>query len=381
MKIFYWCPFISKVATVKAVINSADSLVKYSKDKLKPFILNAAGEWDSEIKIISEKKIGIINLPNKLNYNTLPRFGFIRSRITYILIFLNSFFPLYKILKKEKPEYLIIHLVSSLPLILLFLFKFETKFILRISGLPKLNIFRKFLWNLITKKIYLVTSPTRGTIENLEENQMFYGKLKFLPDPIIDLKSFGILKKEKTDIHKEFSKDKSILSIGRLTKQKNFSFLIKCFKKILNKHENLNLFIIGEGELKKDLEELINKENLNEKVFLLGFKDNVYKYLNNCKCFILSSFWEDPGFVLIEAGIANATIISSNCPNGPVEILESGKNGYLFKSNNEKDFYIKFDDFINSDMETIMKKKLNLKKNIKIYTKFYHYKKIFNLFK
>ena len=141
------------------------------------------------------------------------------------------------------------------------------------------------------------------------------------------------------------------------------------------------LFIIGEGELKKDLEELINKENLNEKVFLLGFKDNVYKYLNNCKCFILSSFWEDPGFVLIEAGIANATIISSNCPNGPVEILESGKNGYLFKSNNEKDFYIKFDDFINSDMETIMKKKLNLKKNIKIYTKFYHYKKIFNLFK
>ena len=44
---------------------------------------------------------------------------------------------------------------------------------------------------------------------------------------------------------------------------------------------------------------------------------------NNCKCFLLTSLWEDPGFVLVEAGIANATVISSNCPNGPEEILEN----------------------------------------------------------
>ena len=59
---------------------------------------------------------------------------------------------------------------------------------------------------------------------------------------------------------------------------------------------------------------------------------------NNCKCFLLCSLWEDPGFVLVEAGISNATVISSNCPNGPVEILENGKNGFLFESNSAKSF-------------------------------------------
>ena len=50
------------------------------------------------------------------------------------------------LIKKEKPDYLIIHLISFLPLSLLIFSKFETKFILRISGYPKLNVIRKFFW-------------------------------------------------------------------------------------------------------------------------------------------------------------------------------------------------------------------------------------------
>ena len=46
MKIFYWSPFISKVATITAVINSMISLTKYSKNKLEPQLINVAGEWD-----------------------------------------------------------------------------------------------------------------------------------------------------------------------------------------------------------------------------------------------------------------------------------------------------------------------------------------------
>ena len=45
-KVFYWCPFISKVATVRSVVKSAESLKRYSKGKFKPVILNVAGEWD-----------------------------------------------------------------------------------------------------------------------------------------------------------------------------------------------------------------------------------------------------------------------------------------------------------------------------------------------
>ena len=51
-------------------------------------------------------------------------------------------------------------------------------------------------------------------------------------------------------------------------------------------------------------------------------------------CFLSTSLWEDPGFVLIEAGFCRSTIISSDCKNGPEEILMNGKSGYLFQSNN-----------------------------------------------
>ena len=75
--------------------------------------------------------------------------------------------PLKKLIDKEKPDFLIIHLITSLPLILLIFFNFNTKFILRISGMPKLNFFRKVLWKLISKKIYLVTCPTITTLNYL----------------------------------------------------------------------------------------------------------------------------------------------------------------------------------------------------------------------
>ena len=68
-----------------------------------------------------------------------------------------GFMPLLKTLKKNKPDYIIIHLITSLPLILLLFFNFETKFILRISGYPRMNFFRKLLWKLTLKKIYLIT--------------------------------------------------------------------------------------------------------------------------------------------------------------------------------------------------------------------------------
>ena len=105
----------------------------------------------------------------------------------------------------------------------------------------------------------------------------------------------------------------------------------------------------------------------------MGYKKNVYRYLRSCYCFILSSLWEDPGFVLIEAASMNATIISSDCPNGPKEFLDNGNNGFLFRNNSKESFFSIFDTFIESDEVLINKKKLLAKKQIKDFTKFNHY--------
>ena len=74
---------------------------------------------------------------------------------------------------------------------------------------------------------------------------------------------------------------------------------------------------------------------------------------------------EDPGFVILEAALSNTFIISSNCPNGPNEILSSGKNGLLFKNNNLSDLLSKFDEFKNLNKDQIHSKKILAKKKIK----------------
>ena len=200
MKIFYWGPYISKVATVKAIIESAKSLKKYSKKKIDLSLINAFGEW-SDFK---DEEINIINLNNKKVQTKKEIVGFIKSRIHFFLIWFISFFPLLSLLKKEKPSFLIIHLITSLPLFLLLFFKFETKFILRISGYPKLTLMRKVLWKLVSKKIFKVTCPTLGTYNRLKSENIFYDKLIFIPDPILNINDFKIKKNEDIEIEKNF---------------------------------------------------------------------------------------------------------------------------------------------------------------------------------
>ena len=72
-----------------------------------------------------------------------------------------------KILDKEKPDYLVVQLITSLPMFLILLFDFKTKFILRISGLPRITFFRKILWKLALKKFEYITCPTISTMEYL----------------------------------------------------------------------------------------------------------------------------------------------------------------------------------------------------------------------
>jgi len=380
MKIFYWSPFISKVATVSSVIRSAESILKYSKKKnnINVAIIDAIGEWKNYRKIINPK-IEIINLSKKNISESLPKVGFFKSRLSYALIFALTFFKLLNLINKEKPDYIIAHLLTSLPIFLTLIIKNKTKVIIRISGLPKLNLVRYIFWKLFSKKIYRVTCPTTLTYEYLKKINIFdQNKLFVLRDPVIQLHEFLIKKNEKIEDLK-IEKNNLIISIGRLTRQKNLILLIRAFKKILIKYPNYHLLLLGEGEQKKLLTEETKKLKIQERISFLGYQKNVYKYLLNSDCFILTSLWEDPGFVILEAALSNTLIISSNCPNGPNEILSNGQNGFLFQNNNLSDLLNKFDEFKNSTEDELNKKKLFAKKQIKIFTQFAHFKSLRNI--
>ena len=367
-KIIYWSPYLGHIGTKKSTVNSAKGLAIYGKDKFDVRLINALGEWNdvNEIKTLNFFK----NL-----YNKLPQGGFIKSRISYLIIFLLSFLPLYRLLRKDKPDYIIAHLITSLPIFLFKIFKFETKLILRISGYPKLNLIRKFFWKLCSKNIYLITCPSIELKNQLRKLNIFEKKkIVVLYDSVINIKEVN--NKKKDFLSGEIKKSNYLLAIGRLTKQKNFDLLINAFYQFNKINNNYKLLIIGEGEEKRKIISRINQLELDHKIILLGFKQNVYKYLKNSKAFILSSLWEEMGFVIIEAASCNTLIISSNCPNGPSEFLNHGKAGYLFNNNSVNDLVQNLIKFDREEKNIKYNKILLAKKNVKKFTIFSHYKEL-----
>ena len=96
--------------------------------------------------------------------------------------------------------------------------------------------------------------------------------------------------------------------------------------------------------------------------------------MKSAEIFVLTSLWEDPGFVIIEAGFCNLFVISSDCPNGPKEFLKNGEAGILFKSNTKNGLLNSLIEFENMSKEEKIKKKIKLKKKAKKYSIFHHYK-------
>ncbi|MBP6063654.1 MAG: glycosyltransferase [Fusobacteriaceae bacterium] len=142
-------------------------------------------------------------------------------------------------------------------------------------------------------------------------------------------------------------KEKYSLAVARLDNvQKDFSTLIKAFKELKDRGINENLYIIGEGPGKKDIEELIIQYGLEETVYLLGVRKNPYIWMKNAHFFVHSSKYEGFGLVLIEAATLGKAIISSNCKVGPKEILGNGEYGSLFNVGDYKELSIIMEEII-----------------------------------
>jgi glycosyltransferase involved in cell wall biosynthesis len=207
----------------------------------------------------------------------------------------------------------------------------------------------------------------------LIENNIFdKEKIFLLRDPVINCNLIN--KKKKENLIESFLDQEFYLSIGRLTDQKNFEFLINSFSKNINKFKIKKLVILGEGENDKKLKKLIKNYSMENNIFLLGFKKNVYNYIFKSKTIISCSLYEDPGFVLIESAFCRSFIISSNCPNGPKEIIGNNSSGLLYNSGDDSSFLEKISLFLNMSSNEIQNMKKNALKKSKLFTIFSHAK-------
>ena len=145
----------------------------------------------------------------------------------------------------------------------------------------------------------------------------------------------NVIAKKKSQIKINFNffqkfKGLKIINIGRLTHQKNQIVLLKAFTKLV-KIRRARLLLIGSGSDRQMLIKYINEKKLDDKIKIIPFTSNPFKYISLCDLKVLSSRYEGNPNILLETASLKKIIISSDCKVGPKEILQSGKGGILFK--------------------------------------------------
>lgn len=162
---------------------------------------------------------------------------------------------------------------------------------------------------------------------------------------------------------------KRIVSVGRLSPEKGYMDLLKVFSVIANKYPTWHLDIIGDGVEKERLEKFINNHELNERVTLHGFqnKDYIDKILHDSSIYVMTSYTESFGIVLLEAMSHGLPCIAFDSAEGARELINSGMNGYLIKNRSYAAMIKKIEDLMKNKN---VRKKIGLagRYSIKIYT-------------
>jgi glycosyltransferase involved in cell wall biosynthesis len=189
-----------------------------------------------------------------------------------------------------------------------------------------------YLKNIACRLADVVVTVSQGVADSLDQLFKINSKTRVIYNGL-DLEE--IEKKSREEVTHPWVNQAQpiVVAVGRLVNQKGFSYLLEAVK-LVNTKLSVRLFIIGDGELKQKLKKQTEELGIKDKVDFLGVKNNPFAYMARCDLFVLSSLYEGLPNVLIEAMALGLPVISTNCPYGPSEIIEDGRNGVLIPVGN-----------------------------------------------
>nr|WP_315187566.1 glycosyltransferase family 4 protein [uncultured Flavobacterium sp.] len=131
---------------------------------------------------------------------------------------------------------------------------------------------------------------------------------------------------------------KKVIAVGRHAYEKGFDNLLKIWKKVVEDYPDWVLEIYGKSDEKFELRELAKNLNLTENIVFHEPVQNINEKYSEASFYLMTSRFEGFGMVLIEAMAAGLPCVAYDCPCGPRNIIDNGKNGFLIQNNNEKDY-------------------------------------------
>ena len=190
-------------------------------------------------------------------------------------------------------------------------------------------------WN--DKKVrfmnWISSTMCQQTVTLTERNMNDYiSKFKIPKRKITYIYNWIDLKKQKNDFYDINSK--KIVSVGRFGKEKGFDQLVKVFALVSKKHPDWSLDICGDGETMPIIKKMIDDYDLNEKVHLLGMRNDIIDLYKDYAMYVLPSYREGLPLVLLEAKVNKLPIVSFDILTGPKEIVRDGIDGILVPQRN-----------------------------------------------
>lgn len=173
-------------------------------------------------------------------------------------------------------------------------------------------------------KIYCVSNSVKSSLDCMFPEFSDQGEVFF---NMTDTKEILRKAEEITDSIREYGKY-TLLSVGRLEKVKGFDYAVKAAGILKRNQIPFGWYIIGDGTEREGLDCLIKEEKVEDCVFLLGRKENVFPYIKQCDLYIQPSIFEGYSTTILEARVLKKIIIASDIPSNR-EQIQNGKNGYL----------------------------------------------------
>lgn len=261
--------------------------------------------------------------------------------------FFKAIYRLAAIIKEERPRSILSFMdyANIISIISNWLSSKKNKVIISVHSFPTAQMreyaanFWEKIMGLLIRKFYnkadSIIAVSKHVCNDLVENfKIDKSRIHIIHNPI-DLKKIDSLSNEDVS-EKLFTKDVPIiLSVGRLSKEKGFEYLLKAFSLLRGKN-NARLVILGEGKEEANLKELSINLGIDKKVFFLGFKDNPYKYMKRSTIFVLPSLYESFGLVMIEAMACGIPVIATKSYKGFEDIIEHERTGLLVNVGDEQ---------------------------------------------